>query len=109
MKTQTADRCTSVDPAIAAERRSKQFYIPIAHVHALMVASNPQRGGSHSAVVETSQRYNTAGIGVGLTHWDSQTKYSGGCIDRTWRFLEISRKVSEHHHQIAWGGLGSQH
>jgi hypothetical protein len=77
MKTQTADRCTSVDPAIAAERRSKQLYIPIAHVHALMVASNPQRGGSHSAVVETSQRYNTAGIGVGLTHWDGQQNTPG--------------------------------
>jgi hypothetical protein len=39
--------------------------VPIAHDHALMVASNLQRRGSHSTVVETSQSYKTTNIGVG--------------------------------------------
>jgi hypothetical protein len=42
---------TSVDLAVAAE--GAVFQSPIDH--ALMVAPNPHCGGSHSAVVETSQ------------------------------------------------------
>lgn len=38
---------------------------PIAHDHALMVASNIRGSESHSTVVETSQSYKTANIGVG--------------------------------------------
>jgi hypothetical protein len=39
--------------------------VPIAHDHALTVASNLERRGSHSTVVETSQSYKTSNIGVG--------------------------------------------
>jgi hypothetical protein len=37
----------------------------MAHGHALIVASNLHRTGSHSTAVETSQSYNATAIGVG--------------------------------------------
>jgi hypothetical protein len=86
-------RSTPVDPAIAAERRTWKSCVPMAHGHALMVASNLHRRGSHCTVVETSQSYNTTAIGVGgdALGWPNKILRWVLSIE-TWRRSKIARK-----------------
>jgi hypothetical protein len=84
-------------------------WVPIAHGHALMVASNLDRKVGHSTVVETSQSYKTANIGVGCDALGWPNKILR-CVwvtsIETWRLRRSPAKVSEHYHQIAWRGFG---
>lgn len=64
-------------------------------VHALLVASNLYRNGSHSAVVKTSQRYIRASIAVGRDALGWLHKILRWVISiETWK---IAHKVSEQH------------